>query len=111
MKKSIKFLFIILLVLIGTTKINALELSQSKYEEYNIKRAYVVGKYIFDLSKHNPTLKDLMLAAQSSPTGDVSIIEIKIATNIDGEETKEYRELLEAKKLTEFPNLMLITFI
>lgn len=105
MKKSIKILFIILMLLFCTTRINALDLSQSEYEEYNIKRAYVVGKYIFDLSKHNPTLKDLMLAAQSSPTGDVSIIEIKIATNINGEETKEYRELLDGTKLTEFPKL------
>lgn len=100
MKKSIKYLLTILLLLFSVTHVQALNLSQSEYEDYNIKRAYVVGKYIFDLSKHNPTLKDLMLAAQSSPTGDVSIIEIKIVTNIDVEETKEYRELLDGTKLT-----------
>ncbi|MBQ4634267.1 MAG: InlB B-repeat-containing protein, partial [Bacilli bacterium] len=105
MKKGIKYLLIIFLLLFGITEINALKLNQNDYEKYNIRRSYVVGKYIFDLSKHNPTLKDLMLAAQSSPTGDVSIIEIKIATNIDGEETKEYKELLSSKSLTSFPDL------
>ena len=105
MKKIVKYLLIIFMVFVSISEIKALKLSQSEYEELNLKRAYVVGEYIFDLSKHNPTLKDLMLAAQSSPAGDVSIIEIKIAENLDGELTKEYRELLSSKTLEVFPSL------
>ena len=105
MKKIFRNLFAILLILFSITNISALELNQIDYEKYNIKRAYVVGKYIFDLSKHNPTLRDFMLAAQSAPVGEVSIIEIKMAENLDGELIKEYRELLDSNKLEEFPKL------
>lgn len=45
MKKSIKYLLTILLLLFSITHVQALNLSQSEYEDYNIKRAYVVGKY------------------------------------------------------------------
>ena len=77
--------------------------NQATYDALNIKRAYIVGAYIFDLSKHNPTLRDLMLASQSNLMGKASIIEAKTATNINGEITKSYQELLSNQKLTAFP--------
>ena len=104
MKRGIKLL-LGLFIFLGIIKVNALELSQQEYESYNITRAYVVGDYIFDLSKHNPTLKDFLIAGQSLPAGEASIIEIKIAENLDGELVREYRELLESKTLETFPDL------
>ena len=104
MKRGIKLL-LGLFIFLGIIKVNALELSQQEYESYNITRAYVVGDYIFDLSKHNPTLKDFLIAGQTLPKGEASIIEIKIAENLDGDLVKEYRELLESKTLDTFPSL------
>ena len=104
MKKGIKLLLTILAFL-TISKVNALELTQQEYESYNITRAYIVGDYIFDLSKHNPTLKDFLIAGQSLPKGEVSIIEIKMAENLDGEIEKEYRELLDSKTLDSFPKI------
>ena len=105
MKKRIKYLVILFLLSVNITNVNAVKLGQSEYEEYGMKRAYVIGNYVFDLSKHNPTLGDLMIANQTNPVGQASIIEIKIATNIDGEITREYRELLTGTKLDEFPDI------
>ena len=104
MKKGINLLLAII-VFLTIGKINALEINGQEYESYNITRSYVVGDYIFDLSKHNPTLRDLMLAAQTLPTGEAAIIEIKIAENLDGEMQKEYRELLSSENLEKFPSL------
>ncbi|MBQ4634359.1 MAG: hypothetical protein IJB71_03325 [Bacilli bacterium] len=105
MKKRIKYLLILFLLLVNITNVNAARLGQSEYEDYGMKRAYVIGNYVFDLSKHNPTLGDLMIANQTNPIGKASIIEIKIATNIDGEKTREYRELLTGTNLDEFPDI------
>ena len=104
MKKGINLLLAII-VFLTIGKINALEINGQEYESYNITRSYVVGNYIFDLSKHNPTLRDLMLAAQTLPTGEAAIFEIKIAENLDGEMQKEYRELLSSENLEKFPSL------
>jgi LPXTG-site transpeptidase (sortase) family protein len=73
------------------------------YDKYNLKRTYIVGPYIFDLSKHNPTLRDLMLASQYNKKGVVSIVEAKTSTNLEGTTTKTYQELLGGVKLTTFP--------
>lgn len=94
-----------LLTVIDIQNVNALTVNQTVYENYNIRRSYIVCNYMFDLSKHNPTLKDFLIAGQSCPNGKVSIVEIKIAENLNGNLTREYRELLEPKKLSSFPTL------
>ena len=84
--------------------LDTISLSQSAYEALNIKRAYVVGSYIFDLSKHNPNLQDLMLASQYSPDGTAQILEIKISTNLSGEVVRSYQDLITGNKLNNFNN-------
>jgi hypothetical protein len=77
MKKISKIIVIMMILLIGTG-VYAKELSEAEYEEYGLERAYVIDKYIFDLSKgFNITLKDLLIASSYSKKEDIKVIEIK----------------------------------
>ena len=102
--KKVKYLLFLFFVLC-LTNAKALSLNQTEYEKYGIKRAYVICDYVFDLSKHNPTLKDFMLASQSCPTDRISIIEIKISQDLSGKTTRTYQDLLTGTKYGTFPTL------
>ena len=104
MKKIFKLLVLVFLMLFCINT-KAKELEEKEYKNYNVKRGYIVCNYVFDISKYNPTLKDLLLASQSCPIDDVSIYEIKYSEDINGNATSSYRELLDSKELTKFPNL------
>ena len=104
MKKIFSFvLFIMIFLCFSNAK--AKVLSESEYKSYGIKRGYVICNYIFDISKHNPTLKDFLLASQTCSKDNVTIYEIKYGKDINGNITTSYVELLENKKITSFPNL------
>ena len=85
--------------------VNAVKLTQQEYESFNIKRAYVIGDYIFDLSHHNPTLWDFMRAISNSNTSNVEIIEISITENLFGDIEKKYTSLENNETLEAFPEL------
>ncbi len=102
--KKIKYLLFLFFVLCFAN-VKALTLDQTKYEEYKIKRAYVICEYAFDLANYNPSLKDFLLASQSCPTDKVSIYEIKISQDINGNTTRTYQELLSGSKVASFPTL------
>ena len=99
--KYLLFLFFVLCL----SNVKALTLDQTQYEAYGVKRAYVICDYAFDISKYNPTLKDLMLASQSCPTDSVTIYEIKISSDINGNIVRSYKELLSNSNLASFPAL------
>ena len=102
--KKIKYLLFLFFTLC-LVNVNAKTLSQKEYEAYGIKRAYVVCDYVFDISKHNPTLKDFLLSSQSCPTDRVSIIEIKISQDINGNTSRTYQDLLTGTKYNNFPSI------
>ena len=79
------------------------EINQTKYESYNITRSYIIGAYIFDLSKHNPTLQDFMIANQSAAVGTAKVIEAKSAKDINGNLTRSYVDIITGQKITSFP--------
>ena len=102
--KKMKYLLFLFFVLC-LSNVKALTLDQTQYEAYGVKRAYVICDYAFDISKYNPTLKDLMLASQSCPTDSVTIYEIKISSDINGNIVRSYKELLSNSNLASFPTL------
>ena len=102
--KKMKYLLFLFFVLCFSN-VKALTLDQTKYEAYGVKRAYIICDYAFDISKYNPTLKDLMLASQSCPTDKVTIYEVKISSDINGNTVRSYKELLSNKTLATFPSL------
>ena len=102
--KKMKYLLFLFFVL-SFSNVKALTLDQTKYEAYGVKRAYVICDYAFDLSKHNPTLQDFMIAAQSCPTDRVSIYEIKISQDINGNTVRSYKELLSNATVGSFPTI------
>ena len=102
MKKIRYLLFFFVLCF---ANVRALTLDQAKYEEFNIKRAYVVCDYIFDIAKHNPTLKDFLIASQSCPTDKVTILEIKISQDLQGNTARTYQDLLTGTKYSSFPKV------
>lgn len=107
MKKKF-FKIVILLFFICSFSITNAEsnnMSESEYNSLNIRRSYIIGDYIFDLSRYNPSLQDLMLAAQTQDLGDVSVYELVIAEDIDGNVTKKYTELLDNSRLSAFPSI------
>ena len=103
--KKIKYLLFLFFVLCFAN-VKALTLDQTKYEEQNLKRAYIVCEYAFDLSTYNPTLKDFLLAAQSCPKDQVKMYEIKISQDLNGNTTRSYKELLTNSNLASFPTLL-----
>ena len=104
--KKIKYLLFLFFVLCFAN-VKALTLDQTKYEELKIKRAYVICDYAFDLANYNPSLKDFLLAAQSCPTDKITIYELKLSQDINGNTTRTYQELLTNSKLATFPTLNL----
>ena len=102
--KKIKYL-LFLFFIFSFSNVKALTLNQTKYEEYNIKRSYVLCDYIFDLSKYNPTLKDFLLAAQTCPTDNVTLYELKAYDDMNGEKVRSYSELLSRSRIATFPTL------
>jgi len=105
---NMKRLFKVLLLVFSLTcfyNVNARTYTEKEYKDLGIKRSYIVCDYLFDLSDINPTLKDLLLASQSCKPDQVSIYEIKFAKNVNGKETKTYRELLTDKELNTFPKI------
>ena len=84
---------------IDTTPFN-----EERFEGLGIKRSYVIGAYIFKVSgDFNPSLKDILIANQTNPKGEVTIYEISYAQDINGRDTKTYTELLSGNKLPDFP--------
>ena len=71
------FMILIFIFTLFYINVNAIVLNENEYLNLGIRRSYIVGDYIFDLSKHNPTLRDLLLAAQTEDKGEAYIIEIK----------------------------------
>ena len=103
MKKIRYLLFLFFLLCFANVK--ALTLDQTKYEELKIKRAYVICEYVFDMANYNPSLKDLLLASQSCPTDKVTVYEIKISQDLNGNTTRSYQELLSGSKSATFPKI------
>ena len=89
----------------NTYDLETISVDSTKFESLGVKRTYVVGSYIFDLSSHNPTLSDLMLANQTADKGTAKIYEIKYGEDINGNPTKIYNELLDGNTLSTFPSL------
>ena len=82
--------------------------NETEFKNLNIPRSYVIGAYVFKIDgTFNPTLKDILLANQSNPKGQVSIYEISFNKDINDKETKRYTDLLTGKELTSFPELNL----
>jgi len=102
--KKIKYI-LFLFFIFSFSNVKALTLDQTKYEEYNIKRSYVICEYIFDLSEYNPTLKDFLLAAQTCPTDNVNLYEIKVYKDMNGNKVRDYMELLTRSNVATFPTL------
>ena len=102
--KKIKYL-LFLFFLFSFANVKALALDQTKYEELNMKRAYVVCEYVFDLSKYNPSLKDLLIAAQSCPTDNVTVYEILMMKDLNGNMVRTYKELISGGQSATFPKL------
>ena len=102
--KKIKYL-LFLFFLFSFANVKALALDQTKYEELNMKRAYVVCEYVFDLSKYNPSLKDLLIAAQSCPTDKVTVYEILMMKDLNGNMVRTYKELISGTNSATFPKL------
>ena len=107
MKKKFFKIVILLFFICSFSMINAESnnMTESEYNSLNVKRSYIIGDYIFDLSRYNPSLQDLMLAAQTQDLGDVSVYELVIAEDIDGNVTKKYTELLDNNRLSAFPSI------
>ena len=104
MKRKVLFL-VIVFVLFATYRVSARVVNENEFKSFNIKRSYVLCNYVFDVGKHNPTLKDFLLASQSCPIDDVSIYEIKYGQDINGNNQTSYTDLLNNIKLSEFPTL------
>ena len=109
-KRSIVVIALVFIInILFLTNAKAVVLNQTEYEQLGIRRSYVIGKYVFDLSSHNPTLWDFLRATAFSDLdasmGDIQIIEIKVAENEDGEIERSYTSLETGEKLNSFPNL------
>ena len=89
-----------------TIELEKISVDSNKLNDMDLKRIYVVGAYIFDINSHNPTLKDFLLANQTAELGTAKIYEIKIATDINGNPTESYKELLDNQSLNNFPTLL-----
>ena len=83
--------------------------TEAKFKEkIPTKRTYVIGAYVFKVGDgFNPSLKDFLLANQSNPKGVAAIYEISYSTDINGNPTTSYKELLTARELDSFPELNL----
>lgn len=103
--KKISSLLIIMITLLICINVKAKETNEEEFKSYNIKRSYVICNYVFDISSHNPTLKDFLIASQTCPKEEVTIYEIKYYTDIDGNARTSYTELLDNKKLDNYPKL------
>ena len=103
MKK--KFIFCLLLCLF--IQVNAKEITLNEYEnELKIERSYIVCNHVFDLTNgYNPSLKDLLVAASYCDIDKVSVYEIKISENINGDIIREYNDLLNNESLSTFPSI------
>ena len=67
MKKIVSLLLLIVLIL-GTTNVNAVSLSEEYLDEIGVANAYVCGDYMFDIGgTFKPKLHDFMRAARSLP--------------------------------------------
>lgn len=105
MRKCIK-LFILLFIMMFTISVKARTYTEDEYKNLNIGRAYVVCDYVFNMDdRFNPTLKDFLLASQSCPIDQVTVYELKFGTDINGNPSKNYLEVLSGSKLNTFPNL------
>ena len=102
-----KRLFVVCIAFILSISVNveAKVLNQNEYESLGVRRAYIVGDYMFDLSKHNPSLWDFLRAAAFSTGTNTSIIEIVVAPNIDGKIERSYTSLENGEKLNFFPTI------
>ncbi len=82
--------------------------NEERFQGLGIKRSYVIGAYIFKVgADFNPSLKDILIANQTNPKGEVSIYEISYAQDINGNNTKTYTELLSGNRLPDFPKMNL----
>lgn len=83
---------------------DSLQLTEDGFKLLGINRAYLLGDYLFNLDNgYNPSLKDLLIAATTAYTEDLSVYEIKFSENINGEIVEEYNELLSGKSINVFP--------
>ncbi len=81
-------------------------LEETKYNDLNIERAYILGEYIFNLDNgYNPSLKDLLIAATTVEDDDIKVYEIKKSENISGDIVEEYNELLSFNSISSYPTI------
>ena len=91
MKRVFK-LFIAIIFFSLMVSVKARSYTEEEYKSLNIERSYIVCNYLFDVGAYNPTLKDLLLAAQSCPNNQISLYEIKYAKDIKGRLTSSFTD-------------------
>ena len=105
MRKCIK-LFILLFIMMFTISVKARTYTETEYKDLNIGRAYIVCDYVFNTDDgFAPKLKDFLLASQSCPIDQVTVYELKFGTDINGNPSRNYLEVLSGSKLNSFPNI------
>ncbi len=90
MKRKLKYLILLLLItFIGISNVNAKHLDYDDYVNLDIRKAYIVGDYMFDVyslnhGSYSPTLEDFARSARSIPVGtDEYVYDIMIIKDPD----------------------------
>ena len=64
--KKIKFIIIILVLVVFPSIVNAKKLDYDYYKKLNVKYAFIVGDYMFNMDNgYSPTLEDIMIASRT----------------------------------------------
>lgn len=64
--KKIKFIIIILVLVVFPSIVNAKTLDYDYYKKLNVKYAFIVGDYMFNMDNgYSPTLEDIMIASRT----------------------------------------------
>ncbi|HOB25822.1 MAG TPA: hypothetical protein PLB45_05035 [Bacilli bacterium] len=102
MKKFIK-VFILLISISLSTKVQAKSLDYNTFLGYNVKHSYVIGDYVFNLDAgFSPSLQDIMIASRTINTTtetDVSFYDYFISSRAFAQ-----TELYSNTKITESAN-------
>ena len=78
--KKIKFIIIILVLVVFTSIVNAKTLDYDYYKRLNVKYAFIVGDYMFNMDNgYSPSLEDIMIASRTIKDGNpTTLYEIRM---------------------------------
>ena len=82
--KKIKFIIIILVLVVFPSIVNAKTLDYDYYKKLNVKYAFIVGDYMFNMDNgYSPTLEDIMIASRTIAADEpTTLYEIRMFTEI-----------------------------